>query len=191
MADVRIAVRELLRKYRGNTEVDALKEGLVLLVQEPPGGGGEGEDPRPSGTERTKSRRTYRNGYRPRRWDTRVGSVTLRIPKVRHGSYFPALVEPRRRTEKALLSVVQEAYVHGVSTRKVDDLVRALGIDGISRSEVSRICAALDERMEAFRNRPLTGEYPYVWLDATVVKVREGGRVHFMRNLLGLVPRGA
>ena len=103
--------------------------------------------------------------------------MTLRIPKVRHGSYFPALVEPRRRTEKALLSVVQEAYVHGVSTRKVDDLVRALGIDGISRSKVSRICAALDERMEAFRNRPLTGEYPYVWLDATVVKVREGGRV--------------
>jgi len=101
------------------------------------------------------------------------------------------LLEPQRRTEKALLSVVQEAYVHGVSTRKVDDLVRALGIDGISRSEVSRICAALDERMEAFRNRPLTGESPYVWLDATVVKVREGCRVHFMRNLLGLVPRGA
>ncbi|SQD92498.1 transposase [Candidatus Bipolaricaulis anaerobius] len=117
--------------------------------------------------------------------------MTLRIPKVRHGSYFPALLEPQRRTEKALLSVVQEAYVHGVSTRKVDDLVRALGIDGISRSEVSRICAALDERMEAFRNRPLTGESPYVWLDATVVKVREGGWVHFMRNLLGLVPRGA
>ena len=103
--------------------------------------------------------------------------MTLRIPKVRHGSYFPALLEPRRRTEKALLSVVQEAYVHGVSTRKVDDLVRALGIDGISRSKVSRICAALDKRMEAFRNRPLTGESPYVWLDATVVKVREGGRV--------------
>ncbi len=127
--------------------------------------------------ERTKSRRTYRNGYRGRRWDTRVGTVTLRIPKVRQGSYFPALLEPRRRTEKALLSVVQEAYVHGVSTRKVDDLVRALGIEGISRSEVSRVCTALDERMEAFRNRPLTGEYPYVWLDATVVKVREGGRV--------------
>jgi transposase-like protein len=103
--------------------------------------------------------------------------LALRIPKVRHGSYFPSLLEPRRRTEKALLAVVQEAYVHGVSTRKVDDLVRALGIEGISRSEVSRICAALDERMEAFRNRPLRGEYPYVWLDAKVVKVREGGRV--------------
>ncbi len=107
--------------------------------------------------ERTKSRRTYRNGYLPRRWDTRVGSLRLRIPKVRQGSYFPALLEPRRRVEKAVLSVVQEAYVHGVSTRKVDDLVRALGIEGISRSVVSRICAALDERMEAFRNRPLTG----------------------------------
>ena len=176
MADVRIALRELLRKYRDDTEVDALKEGLVLLVQELM----EAEVKEKTGAERyerTKSRRTYRNGYRPRRWDTRVGSLTLRIPKVRQGSYFPALLEPRRRTEKALLSVVQEAYVHGVSTRKVDDLVRALGIEGISRSEVSRICAALDERMEAFRNRPLGGEYPYVWLDATVVKVREGGRV--------------
>lgn len=176
MADVRIALRDLLRKYRDDTEVDALKEGLVLLVQELM----EAEVKEKTGAERyerTKSRRTYRNGYRPRRWDTRVGSLTLRIPKVRQGSYFPALLEPRRRTEKALLSVVQEAYVHGVSTRKVDDLVRALGIEGISRSEVSRICAALDERMEAFRNRPLGGEYPYVWLDATVVKVREGGRV--------------
>jgi len=126
---------------------------------------------------RTPARRTYRNGYRPRRWDTRVGSLKLRIPKILLGSYFPALREPRRRTEKALLSVVQEAYVHGVSTRKVDHLVWALGIDGISRSEAARICAGLDERMEAFRNRPLEGEYPYVWLDAAVVKVREGGRV--------------
>lgn len=176
MADVRIALRELLRKYRDESEVDALKEGLVLLVQELM----EAEVKEKTGAERyerTSARQTYRNGYRGRRWDTRVGTVTLRIPKVRQGSYFPALLEPRRRTEKALLSVVQEAYVHGVSTRKVDDLVRALGIEGISRSEVSRICAALDERMEAFRNRPLTGEYPYVWLDATVVKVREGGRV--------------
>jgi len=176
MADVRIALRELLRKYKADTEVDALKEGLVLLVQELM----EAEVTEKTGAERyerTCARRTYRNGYRLRRWDTRVGTVKLRIPKVRLGSYFPALLEPRRRTEKALLAVVQEAYVHGVSTRKVDDLVRALGIDGMSRSEVSRICAALDERMEAFRNRPLEGEYPYVWLDATVVKVREGGRV--------------
>lgn len=176
MADVRIALKELLRKYKDDTEVDALKEGLVLLVQELM----EAEVKEKTGAERyerAKSRRTYRNGYRPRRWDTRVGTVMLRIPKLRRGSYFPSLLQPRRRGEKALLSVVQEAYVHGVSTRKVDDLVRALGIEGISRSEVSRICKALDERMEAFRNRPLTREYPYVWLDATVVKVREGGRV--------------
>lgn len=176
MADVRMALRELLGKYKDDAQVDALKEGLVLLVEELM----EAEVKDKTGAERyerTKDRRTYRNGYRPRRWDTRVGSVRLRIPKVRQGSYFPSLLEPRRRTEKALLSVVQEAYIHGVSTRKVDDLVRALGIEGISRSEVSRICASLDERMEAFRNRPLAGEYPYVWLDAKVVKVREDGRV--------------
>ncbi|MFH1609207.1 MAG: IS256 family transposase [Candidatus Bipolaricaulota bacterium] len=171
-----MALRELLGKYKDDAQVDALKEGLTLLVQELM----EAEVREKTGAERYErsvDRKTYRNGYLPRRWDTRVGSVRLRIPKVRRGSYFPSLLEPRRRTERALLSVVQEAYVHGVSTRKVDDLVRALGIEGISRSEVSRICASLDERMERFRNRPLEGEYPYVWLDAKVVKVREDGRV--------------
>lgn len=127
--------------------------------------------------ERSEDRTGYRNGTRGRSWDTRVGTVDLAIPKVRPGSYFPSLLQPRRRAEQALLAVVQEAYVHGVSTRKVDDLVKALGLDGISKSEVSRICAELDPLVEAFRTRPLTGEYPYVWLDATYHKVRIDGRV--------------
>lgn len=127
--------------------------------------------------ERNAERVNQRNGYRERRWDTRVGTLDLKIPKLRKGSYFPSLLEPRKRAEKALLSVVQEAYVHGVSTRKVDDLVEALGMKGISKSEVSRICKELDETVLAFKNRYLEGEYPYVWFDATFPKVREGGRV--------------
>jgi transposase-like protein len=127
--------------------------------------------------ERSEDRTAYRNGSRLRSWDTRVGTVDLAIPKVRPGTYFPSLLQPRRRAEQALLTVVQEAYVHGVSTRKVDDLVKALGLDGISKSEVSRICADLDPVVEAFRTRPLTGEHPYVWLDATYHKVRIDGRV--------------
>jgi len=127
--------------------------------------------------ERSEDRTAYRNGTRVRTWDTRVGTVELAIPKVRPGSYFPSLLQPRRRAEQALLTVIQEAYVHGVSTRKVDDLVKGLGLDGISKSEVSRICAELDPIVEAFRTRPLTTEYPYVWLDATYHKVRIDGRV--------------
>jgi putative transposase len=127
--------------------------------------------------ERSQDRAAYRNGYRTRTWDTRVGTIELAIPKVRPGTYFPSLLQPRRRAEHGLLAVVQEAYVHGVSTRKVDDLVRALGIDGLSKSEVSRICAELDPLVEAFRTRALTGEYPYVWVDATYHKVRVDGRV--------------
>jgi transposase-like protein len=127
--------------------------------------------------ERTEDRTGYRNGSRVRTWDTRLGTIDLAIPKVRTGTYFPSLLQPRRRAEQALLTVVQEAYVHGVSTRKVDDLVKALGLDGISKSEVSRICGELDPVVEAFRTRPLVGEHPYVWLDATYHKVRIDGRV--------------
>jgi transposase-like protein len=127
--------------------------------------------------ERSEERTAYRNGSRARTWDTRLGTIELAIPKVRPGTYFPSLLQPRRRAEQALLTVVQEAYVHGVSTRKVDDLVKALGLDGMSKSEVSRICAELDPVVEAFRTRPLSGEYPYLWLDATYHKVRIEGRV--------------
>jgi putative transposase len=123
-----------------------------------------------------EERLTHRNGYRPRLWATRAGEIELAIPKLRRGSYFPSFLEPRRRSEQALVSVVQEAYVAGVSTRKVDQVVESLGLR-ISRSEVSRICAGLDEQVDAFRNRPLEGSYPYLWLDAKVEKVRDSGRV--------------
>jgi transposase-like protein len=126
--------------------------------------------------ERTPERLTQRNGYRPRPWATRAGELELQIPKLRRGSYFPSFLEPRRRSEQALVSVVQEAYVAGVSTRKVDQVVESLGLR-ISKSEVSRICQGLDEQVEAFRGRPLEGRYPYLWLDAKVEKVRDSGRV--------------
>src|SRR5215210_3524909 len=123
-----------------------------------------------------EERLTHRNGYRPRPWQTRAGELELAIPKLRRGSYFPSFLEPRRRSEQALVSVVQEAYVAGVSTRKVDQVVESLGLR-ISKSEVSRVCAGLDEQVDAFRNRPLAGRYLYLWLDAKVEKVRDGGRV--------------
>jgi putative transposase len=128
------------------------------------------------GERRPEDRATHRNGYRPRRWDTRAGEIDLQIPRLRQGSYFPSFLEPRRRSEQALLAVVQQAYVCGVSTRRVDQLVERLGLR-ISKSEVSRICAALDEHVEAFRTRPLEGRYPYLFLDAKIEKVRDGGRV--------------
>jgi transposase-like protein len=123
-----------------------------------------------------EERLTHRNGYRARSWSTRAGEIELAIPKIRRGSYFPSFLEPRKRSEQALVAVVQEAYVAGVSTRKVDQVVESLGLR-ISKSEVSRICQGLDEQVEAFRNRPLEGRYPYLWLDAKVEKVRDGGRV--------------
>src|SRR5919107_1618254 len=119
---------------------------------------------------------THRNGYRSRRWDTRAGEIELQIPKIRQGSYFPSILQPRKRSEQALVSVVQQAYVCGVSTRRVDQLVESLGLR-ISRSEVSRIAGLLDEQVQAFRERPLEGRYPYLFVDAKVEKVRDGGRV--------------
>jgi putative transposase len=127
--------------------------------------------------ERTPERSNSRNGYRDRLWETRVGSVDLRIPKLRRGSYFPAFLEPRRTAEKALAAVIQEAYIQGVSTRSVDELVRAMGMSGISKSQVSRLCGEIDERVNAFLGRPLEGDWPYLWIDATYVKVRQAGRI--------------
>ena len=168
---------ELVRKVQESADVDFLREGVRVLAQALM----ETEVTQQVGAmryERTPERTGERNGTRDRRWDTRVGSITLRIPRVRNGSYTPSLLEPRRRAERALVAVVQEAYIQGVSTRRVDDLVQTLGLTGISKSQVSVICGELDTEVERFRARPL-GEavYPYVWLDATYVKARVNGRV--------------
>ncbi|MGH8189115.1 MAG: IS256 family transposase [Steroidobacteraceae bacterium] len=127
--------------------------------------------------ERSPERLNSRNGYRERLWETRAGSVDLKIPKLRKGSYFPGFLEPRRTAEKALAAVIQEAYIQGVSTRSVDELVKAMGMSGISKSQVSRLCAEIDERVNAFLNRPIEGDWPYLWIDATYLKVREAGRI--------------
>jgi transposase-like protein len=127
--------------------------------------------------ERSEARLAQRNGYRDRPWETRAGRIELEIPRLRRGSYFPSFLEPRRTAEKALTAVIQEAYVHGVSTRSVDDLVKALGGSGISKSQVSRLVEEIDERVDAFLSRPIEGEWPYVWIDATYLKARQGGRI--------------
>jgi transposase-like protein len=173
MTDDRIALREMLEK---GSDATFLREMIGFAAQrlmelE------VGEVTGAAHGERSPDRLVQRNGYRDRDWQTRAGTVELRIPKLRRGSYFPAFLEPRRTAEKALTAVIQEAYVQGISTRSVDDLVRAMGMEGISRSQVSRLCAEIDERVRDFLARPIEGDWPYLWLDATYVKVREAGRI--------------
>lgn len=168
MTDDKIALRALLEKGSDTTFLREMigfaAQRLMELETEGLCGAGHGE--------RSADRRNQRNGYRERDWETRAGTVELRIPKLRRGSYFPVFLEPRRLAEKALTAVVQEAYVQGISTRSVDDLVRAMGMEGISKSQVSRLCAEIDERVQSFLGRPIEGDWPYVWLDATYVKAR-------------------
>ena len=168
MTDDKIALRELLEKGSDATFLREMigfaAERLMALETESLCGAAPGE--------RIESRTNQRNGYRERDWHTRAGTPKLRIPKLRHGSYFPGFLEPRRMTERALTAVIQEAYIQGVSTRSVDDLVKAMGMEGISKSQVSRLCADIDERVDAFLTRPIEGDWPYVWLDATYVKAR-------------------
>ena len=176
MTEISMSVREYLRKAGIDLDGDFLAQAAALVAQATM----ELEVTQQIGAakhERTPARQTQRNGYRERNWATRVGDIPLRIPKLRQGSYFPSLLEPRRRAEQALLAVVQQAYIEGVSTRKLDDLLQALGLTGIDKSQVSRICKELTEVVEAFRNRPLVGRYPYVWLDALYVKVRVNHRI--------------
>jgi len=173
MTDDTMALRELMQK---GSDASLLREmigfaaqRLMELETEPLCGAAHGE--------RSAERLNQRNGYRERDWETRAGTVELRIPKLRRGSYFPAFLEPRRTAEKALTAVIQEAYVQGISTRSVDALVRSMGMDGVSKSQVSRLCGEIDGRVQDFLNRPIEGDWPYLWLDATYVKVREAGRI--------------
>ena len=169
-----MAPMDYLRKMELDTDVDFLREAVRVMTQALI----ELEVSEQIGArryERSEERATYRNGYRERVWETRVGAVPLRIPKLRDGSFFPSLLEPRKRSEQALLAVIQQAYIEGVSTRKVDDLVQALGIHA-DKSKVSRICKQLDEVVKAFQNRTLEHDYPYVWLDALYLKVRQNHR---------------
>jgi putative transposase len=168
-----IALTELAEK---GADIDVLRQMVQFMAQrlmelDVEGRCGAGYD------EKSTERINSRNGYRDRSWETRAGSVELKIPKLRQGSYFPEFLEPRRTAEKALTAVIQEAYIKGISTRSVDDLVKALGMTGVSKSQVSRLCGELDEQVGAFLNRSLEGDWPYLWIDATYVKTREAGRI--------------
>src|SRR5216117_360870 len=173
----RMTAAQLVDKLMTSEHVDVLRESVAWLVAELI----EAEVSEQIGAahgERAPERRvTQRNGYRPRGWNTRVGTIELAIPKLRQGSFMPSFLEPRRRAEQALVAVVQEAYVNGVSTRKVDRLVEQLGLHGMSKDQVSRLCRGLDAQVAVFRERPLEGAYPYLWLDGKVERVREAGGV--------------
>ena len=173
MTTDRLRLQELIDK---GSDIDLLREMLTFTVNrmmeldvENITGAAYGE--------RSEARQNSRNGYRERPWHTTIGSLPVAIPKLRKGSYFPEFLEARRTADKALIAVIQEAYVHGVSTRSVDDLVKAMGMTGISKSQVSRLCEDIDERVKTFLNRPIEGAWPYVWIDATYVKVRQSGRI--------------
>ncbi|MET3587978.1 transposase-like protein [Pseudorhizobium tarimense] len=173
MTDDRLPLAELAAKSGDPDFLRLIAESVLQMIMEADVDGliGAGR------YERGESRQTWRNGYRDRTLDTRLGTLNLKIPKMRSGSYFPGFLEPRKTVEKALVAVIQEAWINGVSTRKVDELVQAMGMTGISKSSVSKLCKDIDERVNAFLRRPLSGAWPYLWLDATYLKMREGGRI--------------
>jgi transposase-like protein len=174
MTEDRLPLAELLQKAGDGDFLRSVAEAVLQLLMEADVEGviGAGRH------ERTAERQTYRNGYRERALDTRLGTLQLRIPKLRAGpSYFPPFLEPRKTSEKALVAVIQEAWIGGVSTRRVDELAQAMGLSGLDKSRVSKLCKEIDERVNGFLERPLAGEWPYLWLDATYLKVREGGRI--------------
>jgi putative transposase len=173
MTDERMALIELIEK---GADTDLIRDMLAFAAERLMSLEVEALTGAPTGV-RSSDRLNHRNGYRERAWDTRAGRIDLAIPKLRKGSYFPAFLEPRRTAEKALTAVIQEAYVHGISTRSVDDLVKAMGASGISKSQVSRLCEEIDERVNAFLTRPIEGGWPYLWIDATYLKTREAGRI--------------
>jgi putative transposase len=173
----RMTAADLVDKLLSDEHADVLRDSVAWLVTQLMEAEVAGLTGAELGERAPDRRQTQRNGYRPRRWDTRVGELELAIPKLRTGSYFPSFLEPRRRAEQALVAVVQEAYVNGISTRKVDRLVEQLGLRGMSKDQVSRLCRGLDEQVAVFRERPLEGAYPYLWLDAKVERVREPGGV--------------
>ena len=173
MTEDRLPIAELLAKSGDEEFLRSVAEAVLQIIMEADVEGlvGAGRH------ERSAERTTWRNGYRDRTLETRLGPLNLKVPKLRTGSYFPGFLEPRKPVEKALVAVIQEAWIAGVSTRKVDDLVQAMGMSGISKSSVSKLCREIDERVGAFLTRTLEGEWPYLWLDATYLKVREGGRI--------------
>ena len=173
MTEERLPLNELLQKAGDGDFLRAVAESVLQLLMEADVEGliGAGRH------ERAADRLNWRNGYRDRTLDTRLGSLNLKIPKLRAGSYFPPFLEARKTTEKALVAVIQEAWIGGVSTRRVDEIAQAMGLSGISKSQVSKLCKEIDERVKAFLERPLEGDWPYLWLDATYLKVREGGRI--------------
>ena len=170
MTEDRLLIEELSAKSGDADFLRLIAENVLQLIMEADIDGviGAGRH------ERSGERATWRNGHRERTLDTRLGTLNLKIPKLRAGSYFPGFLEPRKMVEKALVAVIQEAWIGGVSTRRVDELVQAMGMTGISKSSVSKLCKDIDERVHAFLGRPLTGEWPYLWLDATYLKVRQG-----------------
>ena len=173
MTESTLPLIELLQKHDDGDFLRAVTEAVLQLLMEHDVEGVVGA----GRYERGDGRQNWRNGYRARELKTRLGALNLRGPRLRQGSYFPGLLEPHRTSEKALVAVIQEAWIGGVSTRRVDDLVQAMGLTGISKSTGSKLCKDIDERVREFFDRPIAADWPYLWLDATYLKVRQRGRI--------------